>query len=225
MSDQKPTWFERFANRAPVEPGPSAPAPEVKAKRGRPRKEKPAPVAPVEPEPSREWREAIDDEKAADFELFRMYRDLPPRERTVTEVALLMGSQDVASYRKKAKKYDWSSRALAYDAHLDAARVERRAEIEATRANLGDEIALAGFSFLRAGRRRAEQLERAPGEISPKDAIALVREGRALLAGDSAPQRGIGHEIADVLANLSPEDQELFAALLDKAGLDVDEEH
>lgn len=224
MSDQKPTWFERFANRTPVapEPGPSTPTAEVKAKRGRSRKEKPA---PVELEPSREWREAIGDEKAADFELFRMYRDLPPRERTIIAVVQLMGAQDVQGYRKKAKKYDWSSRALAYDAHLDAARIERRAEIEATRANLGDEIALAGFSFLRAGRRRAEQLERAPGEISPKDAIALVREGRALLAGDSAPQRGIGHEIADVLANLSPEDQELFAALLDKAGLDVDEEH
>jgi len=191
------------------------------AKRTRSKKKEPA---QVEPDPGREWREAIDGETAADFELFRLYRDLPPRERTVTEVALLMGAQDVAGLRKKARTYHWSSRALAHDAHLDAARLERRAEIEATRANLGDEIALAGYAFLQAGRRRAEQLERAPGEISPKDAIALVREGRALLTGDSAPPRGLGHEIADVLANLSPEDQEIFAALLDKAGLGVDGE-
>lgn len=153
-------------------------------------------------DPRGDWDEPILGETSADWAAFRCYRDLPPVERSVPEVARLLALDDICTLRNTARAMHWESRALAYDQHLDQVRLARVERALERRADLDTERLEIGSLLLDAGRRRAENLTRDPNQMTPRDLVRIVELALGLLSGSGSGPRD---ENID-LSNVSDED-------------------
>lgn len=119
------------------------------------------------------------------FHAFTLYRDLPPRERSLRRVAgLLYGDTRATNGRRKsvpgriqawATRWSWAERAAAWDAELE--RHARNAAIEAIeemrRRHAQEAVALQERALKRLREMR-------PEELSPRDVLLFIVEAAKL---------------------------------------------
>lgn len=64
-----------------------------------------------------------EDESDISYELFEIYRSLPPSDRTFANVSRRKyGNENTANIREYSKKYNWNQRVVDWDNHLTAQR-------------------------------------------------------------------------------------------------------
>lgn len=169
--------------------------------------------------PAKPW-DPLDIELDEDgaYHHFCIYRDLPPGERSVTEVHRISASDiGIDRMRRWAVEYAWKARANAYDARRAHIRLRAREEAFAAQANHDHYRVLAGFYMTEAGIRRAQQLRRTPEEISARDLPTFVKTGLELL------KKGEDEQAARLdLSRLSAEDLDTIERIMAKAGATED---
>lgn len=176
--------------------------------------------------PAVSWCEPLLGEDSTAYMAFRMYRDLWPSSRTVETVALELGAgrDDITPEicRAWASLYSWDRRAVEYDAWQDARAVARRDEVERARAVLTDSEGWLGLCFLRAAKDAGERMAKDARDVTAQDAIRLARAARELLehGGDGRSKTQSWGELFD---RISPEKVETLLAILDEAGVDVED--
>ena len=73
--------------------------------------------------PERPQWEILDSETSAAYEVFKIFRDMNPLERSIAAVAKIIG-RTVGTVMTLSSDHSWSSRAAAWDYHIEQARLE-----------------------------------------------------------------------------------------------------
>lgn len=163
----------------------------------------------------------LDGETSAEWDAFLVYRDLPASERSVAEVARILGrdTSTLPRLRQVAVDRAWERRALAYDAHVDAVRVRAREEAIRRRGQVEAERAEVGALLVDVGRRTLEQFLRPGRSISARDAIRAVELGLPMLRTPEG-EAGADQQELDQAWSALPEDARVeVEAVLARHGL------
>lgn len=138
-----------------------------------------------DPERPRPWeRQPRESEEA--FYAFTLYRDMPPRERSLRRVADLIDGHEGATrgprrrhvpgrIKRWAERFAWVERALAWDEERD--RLAREAETEAIRA-MRERHAREAMALQEKAILRLRAMD--PGELTPNDVLRYFVEAAKL---------------------------------------------
>lgn len=125
-------------------------------------------------------------ESARAFYAFTLYRDLPPRERSLRRVAdLLYGGRDGATrgphkhvpgrIKRWATRFAWAERAAAWDQEME--RHARQVAIAAVE-EMRNRHAQEAVALQQRAIRRLREMR--PDELSPRDVLVFIIEGAKL---------------------------------------------
>ena len=132
------------------------------------------------PEP---WERQPEETNKA-WNAFRIYRDLDPSERSTEKVRKVLGCNTARHLETWSSRYEWVSRAGAYDAHMDELkrnqRERERLAASERRIQLAKNMQLVGGAKIQdIGKKIQDALKK--GEAIPamslKDAAALIDAG------------------------------------------------
>ena len=125
------------------------------------------------------------------YPAFCEYLKLPPNERSLAKVAKILGKSET-HIENWSRKYQWVSRAAAYDEYMAATAITVRA------ANLADaqiehiqRMSLLSIMTIELGTRMLNDLKAAYEKGEPIDTRAFQRVVRTLIEMDTAARRNL----------------------------------
>lgn len=166
--------------------------------------------------------ERLPGESAKAFEAFRLYRDLPPSERSVREVARRL-NKNLTTIAQWSSKYRWVERAQAWDDEVD--RRAREAHLRAVK-EMRERHARYAVALQMKALDRLKQMD--PDELEPLEVLKFIVEAAKLerlargepdtiqehTGKDGGP---IEHRHSFDLSRLSIEELRSLERILDKA--------
>lgn len=116
-------------------------------------------------------------ETAKAFAAFRVFRELPPEERSLGRVAVVFG-QSINNMERWAQMWGWHGRAAAFDREND--RIRRAAQVKAIE-EMARRQAMTGVLMQSKGTKRIEKVtDDDIEELSVWEAVRLIEAGSRL---------------------------------------------
>jgi hypothetical protein len=115
----------------------------------------------------RPW-EILDGETGPSYELFKVFRDMNPIERSLAAVAKIFdkGMSTVASL---SADYNWMARAAAWDFHIEQARLELSEQYQLDMFKRHTDVCI---SLIDKVKQRLEKMK--PAELKPRDVVQWI---------------------------------------------------